>query len=284
MRPRTCITASLALAILACGPKVVRETIVDTDSTHVELRHVLEDGKPVPRGYEQPATVAAVRLAHILSSFARESGPGERGPIIRSEHVYELADGLAAALAKAGPDDEVVAVAKMRDRRFQIFTVDRVTSFRAWMATGQLYFQFLAVEQQLERDAAQQGYDPPLAPPSNAPGWRIVAAHALAPLDDRTVAVDWRDDYWRQPINLRTRSGKASRRTVLMESPEGEAPAPPVPMDATDAQRRALDQLDVARRSGLVSEAEYQRRRRLVLEGRLAEAGYGEEPAVETPP
>jgi hypothetical protein len=225
-----------------------------------------------------------VRLAHILSALARESKPGQRDPVIRSEHVYELADGLAAALAKAGPDDEVVAIAKMRDRRFQIFTVDRVTSFRVWMATGQLYVQFFAIEQELDRDAAQKGYEVPLEPPRNAPSWHLVAAHALAPIDDRTAAVDWRDDYWRKPVNLRVRSGKVARRTVLMESQEDTEPVPPVPAGSTDAQRRALDQLDVARRSGLVSEAEYQRRRRLVLEGRLSEAGYGDEPAVEDSP
>ncbi|MCZ6571488.1 MAG: hypothetical protein O7B23_15160, partial [Deltaproteobacteria bacterium] len=41
-----------------------------------------------------------------------------------------------------------------------------------------------------------------------------------------------------------------------------------------DAQMQALDQIDAARRSGLISESEYRRRRRLVLEGRLEEAGY----------
>jgi hypothetical protein len=71
-----------------------------------------------------------------------------------------------------------------------------------------------------------------------------------------------------------------------MESQEAEeqGAAAPVPADATDAQRRALDQLDAARRTGLVSEAEFQRRRRLVLEGRLAEAGYGEAPGAGTTP
>jgi hypothetical protein len=46
----------------------------------------------------------------------------------------------------------------------------------------------------------------------------------------------------------------------------------------TDAQIRALDQLEGARRSGLVTEAEFQRRRRLILQGRLEEAGYAPGP------
>jgi hypothetical protein len=281
--------AALALvlsgaAAAGCGPKVVRETVRDTDASYVGLRRTIEDDAPVRRGYEHPATVAGVRIAHILSSLVRETKGGQREPLIRNEHVYELADGLAAALAKAGPDDEIVAIARMRDRRFQLFTVDRVTSFRVFMRSGQLYVEFFAVEEQLEREVAQKGYEPPLELPRREPGWKLVPGPALAPLDARSVAVDWRDDYWRKPMSLRVRAGKLSRRTVLIESEESESPGPSAATPATDAQRRALDQLDAARRSGVVSEAEYQRRRRLVLEGRLPEAGYAEEPAGETQP
>jgi hypothetical protein len=41
---------------------------------------------------------------------------------------------------------------------------------------------------------------------------------------------------------------------------------------------RALDEIDAARRAGLITESEFLRRRRLVLEDRLEEAGYGAEP------
>ena len=47
-----------------------------------------------------------------------------------------------------------------------------------------------------------------------------------------------------------------------------------------DAQLRALDQLDAARRSGIVTEAEFQKRRRLVLEGKLEEAGQALKQAI----
>jgi hypothetical protein len=197
-----------AVASVGCGPKIVRQTVHETDASRVELRHLLEDGKPVARGYEHPATIAGVRLAHILASLARETGDGKHEPIVRNEQVYDLADGIAAAFAKAGPDDEIVVLAKLRDRRFGIFTVDRVTSFRVYQASGQLYFEFFAVEEQLDREAAQKGYEPPLEAPSREPGWRLVAGRALTPTGERTAAVDWRDDYWRQPISLRVRQGK----------------------------------------------------------------------------
>jgi hypothetical protein len=67
-----------------------------------------------------------------------------------------------------------------------------------------------------------------------------------------------------------------------MEMPDESEPKVPaaqtVPKGLADAQIRALDQLDAARQSGLIKEAEYQRRRRLILEGKLDEAGYGTAP------
>ena len=44
------------------------------------------------------------------------------------------------------------------------------------------------------------------------------------------------------------------------------------------ALRRALDELDGGRQSGLVKEADYQRRRQLIIENKLDEAGYGTVP------
>lgn len=274
--PRAWTPVAVAIALTACGPKLVRETVYDTEIAKVELRHRLEDGKPVPRGYEQPAQVAGVRLAHILAAIAHESKPGERRPTIRSDHVYELADGLATAFAKAGPDDEVVALARMRDRRLQIFTVDRVTVFRAWLASGQLWLEFISIEEQIDRDQRTSGYDLPSEVPSSTPGWKLVTGISMAGAGARGLQVDWRADQWRKPLDLTVRSGRSRRRTVLMETQEEEELAPsPLPASASDAQLRALDQLDATRRAGLVSEGEYQRRRRLIVEGRLEEAGYG---------
>ena len=51
-----------------------------------------------------------------------------------------------------------------------------------------------------------------------------------------------------------------------------------MPANLSDAQLRALDQLDARAQSGLVKESDYQRRRRLILENRLDEAGYGTVP------
>ena len=277
--------ATLAVcALSACGPKIVRERIYDKPAVRVELRHQLVDGVPLPRGYAQPATIADVRIAHILASLSYEDDDEKRQPLIRSQFVYELADGIALALAKAGPDDEVAAASFPEDRRLGIFTDKRVTALRLCLVGDQMQIEFYAVEQALERDGGKVGaseYEIPTALPTLAPGFKVVAGEAQRKLGARGVEVAWRDAYFRRPVSLGFSQGQARRRTVLMEMPPetGRAGAEtPLPANLSDAQLRALDELDGGRQSGLVKESDYQRRRQLIIEDKLDEAGYGTVP------
>jgi hypothetical protein len=277
---------ALAVCVLAgCGPKFVRERVYDKPGVRVELRHQLVDGKPAPRGYVQPATIADVRIAHILASLSSENDAGERRPMIRSQFVYDLADGISLALSKAGPDDEVAAAAFPEDRRLGIFTDERVTSFRLVLVGDEMQIEFYALEQGLEREgnkSTPREYEIPTELPALAPAFKIVLAEAQTRLGDRGVRVAWRDPYYRKPVSLSFEQGQVRRRTVLMELPPDKEPAPatdvPLPANLSDAQLRALDELDAGRQSGLVKEADYRRRRRLVLENRLDEAGFGAAP------
>jgi hypothetical protein len=205
--------------------------------------------------------------------------------MIRSEFVYDLADGIALALAKAGPDDEVAAASFPVDRRLGIFTDERVTAFRLVLVGDEMQIEFYALEQGLERDgnkATAREYEIPTELPTLDPKFKIVPANAQTRLGARGVEVAWRDPYYRRPVSLSFRQGQARRRTVLMELPPEAEPAPaaeaPAPVKLSDAQLSALDQLDAGRQSGLVKESDYQRRRRLVLENRLDEAGFGAVP------
>lgn len=275
------ILLGVVLLAAGCGPKLVRETVLQNEKVLVQLRHSEHRGEVVAHGRAQPATIADVRLAHILASLSHETPKGERLPTIRSEHVYELAEGMSKAFEKAGPDDEVVGVGYARDRRLGIFTAEKETSFRSWVdASGELMLEFFWIEEDLPDDV-QRGpakpWEPPADIPSDHPRFKLMPGQAQRSLGPRGVAVAWRDDYYRQPVAMRIRGGQVKRRTVLMEAPVEEvAPAVsvPAPENLSDAQRRALDQLDAARREGLVRETEYQRRRILILEGKPEEAGY----------
>jgi hypothetical protein len=283
MNRQLSVAAALCAPLLACGPKLVREPVFTREGVTVELRRTVDGGEPVPRGYDHPIQIAAVRVAHILATVSHSQGEEAQRPTIRTEHVYDLAEGIAAALAKAGPDDEAMATASSHDRRLGIFSDRKVTAFAAYVKSDQLHLDFYVIEHDYrDDDPRAEGYEPPATLPASKPGFKLHAATAMTVDGPRGVAVDWRSEFYRKPVNLSVRHGQVRRRTVLMDSEEGDPSDLPIPDVPTDAQIRALDQLDAARRSGLVPEPEFQRRRRLILQGKLEEAGYGGAP--ESPP
>ncbi|MFQ5698597.1 MAG: hypothetical protein ACE5IL_09975 [Myxococcota bacterium] len=280
---RICWLALVPLAAaLGCGPTVVRQPVFDNGSVKVILRHVEKDGAPLPRGFEQPVTIADVRLAHILASLSFGRGKTQ-GHAIRTDQIYDLAEGIGKALRKAGPDDEVLAWTFSHDRRLVVFSQAHRTALRVVQKDGQLQVRFYAIEATVTDQKNRDRYEPPLRAPDTPLGVRLKPDRAQLLIDDRTLAIDWRDPFYRQPTSLRARHGRLSRRTVLMreeETPEEKgatAELAPIPPRATDDQIRALDELDGARRGGLITEQEFKRRRRLILQGRLEEAGYGRE-------
>jgi hypothetical protein len=280
---------------VACGPKIVDEPVVSNDSLRVALRKVIEDGKPRGRGNAHPATVSDVRIAHILASLEYRDTSGSRKPVIRSETVYALAEALNQAVRKATPDDDIVATVYETDRRLGLFTNRKVTAFRMFFVGDLIRFEFYDIEKELESSSgsgkgSDDGYQMGQAPPETDGGFRLSAGDAIVADGTRAVQVDWRDESFAKPLQLGVRAGRFKRRTVLMEE-DGSAPAeggrrpaevdePPLEIlpgassELRDAQLRALDELRALRRSGLVSEAEYQRRRQLIAKGELEKAGY----------
>jgi hypothetical protein len=277
--------AALVLGMAGCGPRLVRESVTESRALTVELRRVRQGDRVEPLGHDHPATIADVRLAHVLASITHQDEAGSQRPTIRSEHVWPLAEALALALGRAGPDDEIGVVLIGDDRRLGVFHTERITAFRAFVEGPALVLEFFAIEEAPDRMGQGAGsgsrrYEIPAKPPSSPPPFHLVPdGETQIPRGARALAVDWRHPRYRAAVSLRERYGTSRRRTVILEE-EVEEPLAPLP-DASaldDAQLRALDQLEAARRSGLIREDEYRRRRALVLEGRVEEAGYG--PAV----
>jgi hypothetical protein len=283
------VTAILlaALVFAGCGPKLLRNRVYENSGVRVELQRREVRGQPVARGFAQPATIADVRIAHILGSLTSESTDKdkERKPMIRSEHLYDLAAGIAKALTQATPDDEVAAAAFPSDRRLGIFTDDKVTSFRLHIEGDAMRIEFMNVEDPLEKEGAKvsfREFEIPSDLPTMAPKYTIVTSDSISKFGTRGVTVAWRDDVFRRPITLRDREGRVKKRTVLMELPPEDKPAAggkhaqpkqDRPPGLSDAQVRALDRVDEKRAIGEITEPEYQKRRRLILDNKLEEAG-----------
>jgi len=276
-----------AVSLTGCGPKLVRDRIYDAPTGRVELRHREQGGEVIAKSYSHPATISDVRIAHILASLLFEDDDKKQRPVIRSADVYPLGEGIAKALEKATPNDEVAAAAFPVDRRLGIFSDERVTAFRCWLQGDDLRFEFFAIEAPLEKEGTKITYrdwEIPSERPNNAPAFTIVATPFSTRMGPDGVSVAWREDYFRKPVALGARDGKGRRRTVLMELPEEKAEGATAPAKSalppglSDLQIRALDEADTDRANGKITESEYQHRRRLILENKIDEAGYGAKP------
>jgi hypothetical protein len=264
--------ALCVLAALACGPRYAREVVREREGLKAVLRAELRGGDTVDRGFTHPATIAGVRLAHVLSridvrlSSATEGG--ERRAAIATELVYPLGDLLSEALARANPSQEVVIQAIRKERRLGLFTQDYYTSFVAYVE-GDLLFVHLSRVDSLVSKGEESPPEPFVG--RTVMAFRVLPAEGVTPVGPQAVSAEWRSPLFRAPSHVRIGpGGRVIRRTILLESPpeglehgDGELPLP------TDPEvLRALAELEEARQRGAVSESDYHLRRgELLREG-----------------
>jgi hypothetical protein len=273
-RPSLLCLGAVLLVSLGCGTRYARVPVHADDLTQVVLRAELRDGKPLARGFAHPATISGVRLSHVLAQIdvrvdEGEEGASQRRPAIHTDLVYPLGELLSQALAKADPDQEVVVQALRKERRLGLFTQSHATSFVGWVgADGLLYLSLSRLDWPVPKGEEDQPREPVVG--REVMAFRVLASEGVDPVAHQTVAVHWRDDHFRRPTSVHVGpSGKVSRRTILMEE---EAPAGPEPAASPEAMPsdpealRALADLEESRRAGELTEAEYLRRKRAILE------------------
>jgi hypothetical protein len=263
----------LAAALLAgCGARYARVPVHQDESASVVLRSELRGGKPLERGFAHPATISGVRLAHVLAQLdvridAGDEAPSERRPAIPTELVYPLGELISQALAKADGTQEVVVQAVRRERRLGLFTAAFATSFVGYVGSDErLHLQLSRLDWEVPKGREEELREP--MPGREVMAFRVLASEGVEPTGHQSVAVHWRDERFRNPTTVRVGpGGKISRRTVLMEeeAPIEEPAAGGVELPTEPDALRALADLEEARRSGAITEAEYQRRRRELL-------------------
>jgi hypothetical protein len=273
MRRPLPLLAALALLAAACGPRYVRVPIHTKDGLEVELRSELRERKTVPRGFDHPATISAIRVAHVLARIDVRMGAdegGERVPAFPTITLYEVGEEVARAFAKATPDQEVVVKALRSEKRLGLFTTEYMTSFVAWMKGDDLVVHLSRVEWQVPKDQKEDLPEPYVG--RVVQEFKVLPSEGLVPVGAQAVAADWRNPIFREPTHVRVGpGGKLMRRTVLLESeapPEGEAaekePAA-LPADLPPETLRALADLQEQRTRGQISETTYHQRRRDLL-------------------
>jgi hypothetical protein len=272
-RLRCVLLLGLALASAGCGPRYARVPLVENDDTTVLLRAELRDGKPLDRRFRHPATISGVRLAHMLAQIdvrvdTGDEKPSERQPAIPTDLVYPLGDALSNAFAKADPSQEIVVQALRRERRLGLFTQAFATSFVAFVGEDDLlHLQLSRIDWPVPKGGEEELREPVAG--REVMAFRVLASEGVDPTGHQSVAVHWQDDRFRNPTTVRVGpGGKMVRRTVLMEeeTPAAEPEPAGVALPTDPDTLRALADLEEARRSGAVTEAEYQRQRRALLQ------------------
>ena len=281
LRKRAAVAALLSILAATsggCAARTVTEKVFDEGRVTMTLRGETKGGSPVDRGYNHPATVAPVRLAHILARIdLRTDGKSgeERRPAISTGSLHRIADGLSHALSQADTSQEVAALAIRKEKRFGLFDRDYLTSFVAYVKGEQLYIHVSRVDWQIPKDVPKKraGRLPEPRRGEYPMSFRVIPSRGMAMIDRQSVAIDWRGEVFAQPSRTRTTpDGKVVRRTILMEAePEKgivEEETSPLPSGLSATALRRLADLEEQRALGQVSRTEYRSRRHEILSGR----------------
>jgi hypothetical protein len=264
----------LALPVLGafgCMKRPIREDVYRENRIEVFLRSEKRLFSTVERGFGQPAIIAPVRIAHILSRIDIRTGSGEGGkrlPAIPTEMLFPISDGVSKALAKANPNQEVVVMAIRRFRRFAVFDRDFLTSFLCYVRDEKLYIHLSRNEWEIPSRRKDRLPEPRVG--DHPMRFKVFSGQAMTLVDKQSVAVHWRDPVFERPTRTRVLpTGEVLRREILMESAPEEIleqrSQEPLPSDLSPEQLRDLADLEEARRQGGITEADYHARRQAIL-------------------
>ena len=264
----------VALLASACITRQVRQDVYQAGKIEVFLRTDKRLTSAVPKGNDHPVTISAVRIAHILSRLdVRDSveDGNRRKPAIPTDVLYDVAEGVSRALARASEDQEVVVMAVRTERTFKVFDQDYLTSFVAYVRGDQLYVHLSRSNWFVPDRRREQGLPQPRVG-EHPMKMKLYPGTAMALVDEQSAAIDWRDPIFSRPTRTKILpTGEVKRKTILLESTEGVSgeeleSLPALPPGLTPAQLRALADLEEERQAGAITEAEYRNRAREIMD------------------
>ena len=236
------------------------------DFTRVELV-AREAGSP---DNQQPAQVSTDALRQQLAQI-EFTGPSGRLPLFTADEVGDLATPLVQALGSAGPDDDVLLLSSSR-REGGILSAPKAVTARIFVQGGSL--QIIVKEARYDFYDLYRGTE---VRPKFSYGSRTAAGTAVL---QSTGATNRRPDW----ISIPLRQGSAAAPAAAPPTPLQAAPAPaatplqaapsaalPAPRRSLDAAgsddfERRLETLKRLREKNLITEDEYQQKRKEILQ------------------
>ena len=275
---KTIALAALVACAAALAGCTTTTTIFEQKGTKVQL--VSKRGENIE--LDHPVTIAPVRLAHILARIdirlAVKEGQ-QRVPGFHIDSLEMISQALAQGLKEAGPKQRVVVYSIRTEKRFGIFDKKYLTSFIAYVHENDLFLHLSRSDWEIPARKKDRLPEPKIGKfPSK---FRILPGTAMKMVDEQSLAIAWRNDIFARPTRTRvTPSGKMMRKTILMESEEPEVdydtesdaveeePAEKlnIPAGISANTLRELADLEDRRQLGEISEYEYERERRRILD------------------
>jgi hypothetical protein len=227
-------------------------------------------------------TIAPVRLSHILARIDIRLAVKEGQQRVPGFHIDSLemtSQALAQGLREAGPKQRVVVYSIRNEKRFGIFDKKFLTSFIAYVFKDNLFLHLSRSDWEIPTRQKDRLPAPKIGKfPSK---FRILPGTAMKMVDEQSLAIAWRNDIFARPTRTRvTPSGKMMRKTILMESevPEDDPDADSDAVEKEAAEKlnipagisaktlRELADLEDKRQLGEISEYDYERQRRRILD------------------
>ncbi len=272
-----------------CGARWERTPIVDNAEIYVSLErrvHGEQDGSPVGGRYDHPFAADADRLARFFSELRYKEAPRFYGeaqnlPVFQPIEIRRLAPALAAALAKANPDQRVRFVSynrggglifkKMR-RTGGLFFID--SQSRLNLAFGYINHEIM------DEELLGAGEDKPFTDPLSMEAAEQTLMVSSDAVDHRTQNGDKMPLWLTAEAELLSGGGKPafSRGAAEDEKPAGEPAAgsqpsvadEPAGEEAWQRQREAvkkkLEYFKELHEDGLITTEEYKARKKEQLD------------------
>jgi hypothetical protein len=272
------LAALVVCATALTGCMTTKKTVLEKGGITVQL--ISKRGDNVELNH--PVIIAPVRLSHILARIDIRLSVKEgqqRVPAIHVESLDAISEGLALGLREARPNQRVIVYSIRREKRFGIFDSNYLTSFIAYVHGDNLFLHLSRSEWEIPPRKKDRLPEPKIGKfPSK---FRILPGKAMRMVDEQALAIAWDDKIFERPTRTRiTPSGKMVRKTILMESEEwGSDPAAESDADEAEPEEvltvpagtsaktlRELADLEERRQRGEISEYDYEKQRKKILD------------------
>jgi len=243
-----------------------------------------EDAAQAPN--DHPVTLAPEQIRNAFSQLQVQQGSNDSEPVFTESELEDLAEPLAEALAKAQPEQDVTfAVTGKEGPLFGIFQPRAVTTGRVFYQDGQLNVIFGIVQGEFESQLRATGILRAFTPGSRRNP--LAASMPILPGKAMDYATAGREDWiqirpqaWSEPAGQaqaasppRPRGSEPPRLAVPARRGEQSDAAAPTPDSRRQHDKNFYDEIEQRLRGlnrlrnlDLITEEEYQEKRRAILD------------------